>query len=307
MTHKKPDLAVVGHFSNDILKLPTRLKPYAALGGAAAYTSIVASRLGIQVLVISKVGADFPKTYRNQLLHEGIDLSAVTQTENDCTTSFELTYNADLTNRTLRLKNKGPQISLSDLPNSFSAKAIHIAPIAAEIPYQVVAHLRGCCDCLSIDPQGMTRSFDQNGNVVCSAQMDQRILPLVDVFKSSLEELTTLTGEKDALQAAKKMHSLGPEIVIATLGSQGAILSAQGTIRQVPAYQSAHVVDPTGAGDAFIGAFLSEHIQRKSPLWSACVGSAASSLVVEGVGTSFSADKAEIYGRASIVYEKTQV
>ena len=63
-------------------------------------------------------------------------------------------------------------------------------------------------------------------------------------------------------------------------------------------------VDPTGAGDVFIGAFLTEYISQKDSLWCACVGSAAASLVVEGVGPTFFGEKEEVYRRASLIYEK---
>jgi sugar/nucleoside kinase (ribokinase family) len=88
------------------------------------------------------------------------------------------------------------------------------------------------------------------------------------------------------------------------MGAQGSVLSTQGTVYHVPACKSARVVDPTGAGDAFIGGFLTEYTRQKELLWCACVGSAAASLVVEDVGTTFFGEKAEIYRRASVIYEK---
>ncbi|MCW4018553.1 MAG: carbohydrate kinase family protein [Candidatus Bathyarchaeota archaeon] len=303
MSPQKPDLAVVGHFSNDTLKLPKRPNPYVALGGSAAYTSIAAKWLGASVSVISKVGSDFPETYIRQMLNEGMDLSWVIKEQNERTTSFELTYNQDLSSRTLKLRNKGASIRLNELPKAFHAKAIHIAPIAAEIPPEVITHLRDVTDCLSLDPQGMTRNFDQEGNVTF-CQMDKQVLPLIDICKVSFDELPGFTCKKDVKSAVKAIHDFGPEIVIVTRGAQGAVLSAQGIIQRVPAYESAQVVDPTGAGDAFIGAFLAEHIQKKELFWSACVGSAAASLTVESVGTKIHGEKEEIYQRANVIYEK---
>jgi sugar/nucleoside kinase (ribokinase family) len=81
------------------------------LGGSAAYTSIVAKRLGAAVSVISKVGSDFPEAYIRQLHAEGIDLSGVNRAENEDTTSFELTYNQDLSSRTLKLKSAGTRFA----------------------------------------------------------------------------------------------------------------------------------------------------------------------------------------------------
>ena len=91
------------------------------------------------------------------------------------------------------------------------------------------------------------------------------------------------------------MHDLGPEIVIVTMGAKGSVLSVQGATYDVPACKSKRVVDPTGAGDVFIGGFLTEYIRQKDPFWCACVGSAAASLVVEDVGTTFFGEKEEIY------------
>ena len=298
------DLAVVGHFSIDSLKLPNRSKPYTVLGGAVAYVSLVTRRLGGTVAVISKVGKAFPQAYTQRLLEEGVDLSGVAKIDDEWTTSFGLTYNNDLSARTLKLRHQGSAITTADLPSALRAKAIHIAPIAAEIPFEVVEHLKNCASCLSIDPQGMTRRFDEEGNVACCAQMDKRILPLIDIYKSSFEEIRVLTGQSDLNKALKAIHDLGPQIVIATMGEKGAVLSNQETVYPVPACKSTRVVDPTGAGDVFIGGFLAEYINKKDLLWCACVGSAAASLVVEDVGTTFFGEKTEIYRRACVIYEK---
>ena len=304
MTPNSLDLAVVGHFSIDSLKLPNNSKPYAVLGGAVAYVSLVTRRLGGTAAVISKVGKDFPQAYTQRLRNEGVDLSGVAKTDEEWTTSFELTYNTDLSTRTLKLKHQGSAITKAELPNALRAEAIHIAPIAAEIPLEVVEHLKNCTRCLSIDPQGMTRRFDKEGNVACCAQMDKQILPLINIYKSSADEIAVLTGQSDLNKAIRAVHDLGPEIVIATMGAQGSLLSVKGKIFPVPACKSKRVVDPTGAGDVFIGGFLAEYIRQKDPLWCACVGSAAASLVVEDVGTTFFGEKAEIYRRASVIYEK---
>jgi sugar/nucleoside kinase (ribokinase family) len=193
---------------------------------------------------------------------------------------------------------------LVDLPESLSARAIHVAPIAGEISYEIVEKLRTSGGCLSIDPQGMTRRFDEAGNVGSSAQLDDRLISLIDIYKSSFEEIAVLTGQSDLKKAIKTVHDLGPRIVMVTMGAKGSILSNQGAINEIPVFKSKRVVDPTGAGDVFIGTFLAEYVRQKEPFWCACVGSAAASLVVEGVGASFLGEKDEIYRRARVIYEK---
>jgi sugar/nucleoside kinase (ribokinase family) len=297
------DIAVVGHFSIDHLKLPGKTKFRTLLGGAVAYVSLAARQLDASVSIISKVGADFPEIYLRRLRKEGVDLSAV-KAQGQYTTSFELTYDEDFSGRTLRLRNKGSPIKLDDIPSSLQVKAVHIAPIAVEIQYDAIAQLRSRCQCLSIDPQGLTRRFDENGNVSCCAQLDKRILNLVDVYKSSLEEILVSTGQSDLEKAIRVMHALGPATVIVTMGERGSVLSVQNIVHKVPACKPKRTVDPTGAGDVFISAFLSEYVHQKDALWCAFVGSAAASLVVEGVGTTFFGEKEEIYRRAVAAYEK---
>jgi len=303
MAKEASDVAVVGHFSIDSIILPGK-QPCTILGGAVAFVSLVARVLGASASVISKVGGDFPEAYMSQLKEAGVDTSHITKVPSEQTTSFELTYNQDLSSRELRLKNQGPPITQDELPNSFRSKAIHVAPIASEINYEVVESMKDRCECLSIDPQGMTRRFDKKGHVTSGARMDKRILSLVDIYKSSLDEIQVLTGKSELEEAVKTVHGLGPGTVIVTMGAKGSVLSNQGKFFEVPACKSTKVVDPTGAGDVFIGAFLTEFIREKEPFWCACVGAAAASLVVEGVGTSFFGEKAEIYRRAKTVYVK---
>jgi sugar/nucleoside kinase (ribokinase family) len=298
------DVAVIGHFSIDSISLPNRNTPFVVLGGAAAYVSFIVRRLGGTVFVLSKVGIDFPSAYLWWLEQEGIDLSGVIKTENACTTSFELEYTRDLSNRNLRLKNRAPSIVVDDLPKSLRAQAVHIAPIADEISCEAVEQLKGCARVVSFDPQGSLRNFDEKGNVSYGQLQDKRLLSLVDIYKSSLDEITILTGLSDLDSAIRTVHDYGVETVIVTSGVKGTVLSVEKTLYKVPAYKFAKVVDPTGAGDVFIGGFLAEYVRSKDSLWCGCVGSAAASLVVESVGPTFLGEKEEIYRRARWLYEK---
>jgi sugar/nucleoside kinase (ribokinase family) len=297
------DLVVAGHFSADTLILPSNPAPYQALGGAAAYVSLAAHALGSSVSVVSSVGRDFPQEYLQWLREKGIDVSHVTQ-DSQPNTGFELTYNKDLSERTLRLKSQGSPITAKDVPENLNAKAIHIGPIAREISLATVRRLKTCCEVLSLDPQGMTRRFDVDGRVSCCEKVPKELVSLVDVYKSSVEEIQALTGQSNAQSAIEAVHAHGPKIVIATMGAKGSQLSVDGEIFQVPPCPAKKVVDPTGAGDVFVGAFLSEYIPGKDVFWCACVGSAAASFVVECVGATCLATREEVYDRAESVYRR---
>jgi sugar/nucleoside kinase (ribokinase family) len=298
------DIVSVGHFSLDSIFLPNRDAPFVVLGGSVAYVSFAARRLDARVSVVSKVGSDFPAAYLWWLRQETVDLSGVSKAENAQTTRFELKYTNDLSDRSLRLKNRAPPIDVTDLPNSLKARAIHVGPIAGEITYEIVEKLRGCSDILSFDPQGLVRNFDENGNVTLGSLTDKRILRLIDIYKSSLKEIQAVTGLSDVDSSIKMVHEHGARIVIVTLGANGAMVSVEDTIHKVPAYKPEKIIDPTGAGDAFIGSFLAEYINGEDCSWCSYMGSAAASLVVEGVGPTFFGDKEEIYRRARLLYGK---
>jgi len=298
------DIVSVGQFSIDSIFLPDRNVPFVVLGGSVAYVSFAARRLDARVSVVSKVGSDFPAAYLWWLRQESVDLSGLSKAENAQTTRFELKYSNDLSDRALRLKTRAPPITVADLPNSLKAKSIHIAPIAGEITYEIAEKLRSCADVLSLDPQGLVRNFDENGSVTLGSLIDKRILELVDIYKSSLKEIQAVTGLSDINSAIKAVHKHGVKIVIVTLQANGAAVSVEDAIHKVPAYKPEKIIDPTGAGDAFIGSFLAEYVNGEDCSRCFYVGSAAASLVVEGIGPTFFGDKEEIYRRARLLYEK---
>jgi sugar/nucleoside kinase (ribokinase family) len=305
MENQTFDIAVAGHFAIDTIRLPSRSGPFIVLGGSVTYVSFVTRRLDATVTIISKVGKDFPEAYLWLLREEGIDVSYVVKLKKEGTTRFDLEYSKDLSNRTLKLENKAGSISLSNLPKSMQAKAVHIAPIAGEVSYEVVERLKDCAEVVSLDPQGLLRRFDKRtGKVTYSSSVGKELFSLINVYKSSLEEIIAITGKTDINAAINTIHDLGVKTVIVTLGALGAVLSVEKTVYNIPACNSKALVDPTGAGDAFIGGFLTEYIRQKDSFWCACVGSAAASMVIEGVGPTSFGEKEEIYQRARSIYEK---
>lgn len=298
------DIVSVGHFCIDSIFLPDRPTPFVVLGGATTYASFAARRLEARVAAISKIGGDFPEAYKWWLTQEGIDLSGVTRTVDEKTTRFELKYNNDLSDRILLLKNKAPPITVDDLPNPLKSTAIHIAPIAGEVTYEVAERLKKCATVLSLDPQGLVRNFDENGNVTARSLDDKRILGLVDIYKSSSDEIKAVTDLSDLDSAINGIHDSGVKTVIVTLGMKGAVLSVEGTRYDIPVCTPTKVVDPTGAGDAFVGGFLAEYVNGENILRCACVGAATASFVVEGIGPTFFGNREQVYQRARELYEK---
>mgnify|MGYP000312397176 CR=1 FL=1 len=180
---------------------------------------------------------------------------------------------------------------------------IHISPIAGEVSYEVMERLRRHSGLLSLDPQGFLRRFDEDGRVHLEGFEDPRILSEIDILKASKREIEMVTGESELTQAIKHVHERGVNVVIVTRGERSTILSLGRKIYRIPTVKPKVIVDTTGAGDVFIGAFLSEFIKGEDPIWCSCVGSASASYVIEEVGPRGFRSKSEIYERAAQIYE----
>jgi len=296
------DIVTVGHFSIDLILSPKILTPTPTLGGSPTYVSLAARQLNSRVSVVSKVGEDFPSEYISWLKAKKLDLSGLKIVKGASTTSFLLRYKNE--KRRLQLKSRAPPILSEDIPASMTAKAIHVAPIANELSLNVIEKLRTLTNVLSLDPQGLLRTFDKFGNAELKKWDGLEVLERIDIYKSSLKEIKILTELANLQSAMKKINSLGPKIVLVTKGIMGSILFFEGRFHKIPACKPRIILDPTGAGDVFIGAFLAEYAKGKDPLWCACVGSAASSFVVEGIGPAVFGGKEEVYRRANEIYEK---
>jgi cytidine kinase len=116
-----------------------------------------------------------------------------------------------------------------------------------------------------------------------------RLLPRVDLFVLNDSESRQLVKEDNVLAALPKLHALGPRYVIIKLGSHGSILSAPGGLFLCPAYPLKKVVDPTGAGDSFVGGLMGCLVAGKGSvdarLRQAMVhGSVVASFCCEGFG-----------------------
>jgi sugar/nucleoside kinase (ribokinase family) len=297
------DLVTVGHFAIDTIHLQSLAFPKQALGGPPTYVSVAAAKLGAKVSVISKVGEDFSNSYIEWLKNNSVDLSGLRQIKGAPTTQYIIKYRKN-GSRKMQLKTRAPSIFIDDLPANLHAKAVHVAPIAGELSEETVTELRKATNILSLDPQGFVRSFDLKGNVRLRHWEGQITLEQIDLFKSSLNEVKSITGTKRLKVAMRKISDCGVKVVIATRRTRGCMLLFDGGFFSVPAYKSKRIVDPTGAGDAFSGAFLAEYVRRKNPLWCACVGSASASFVVEGIGAQRFGEKEETYERAKEIYEK---
>ena len=123
----------------------------------------------------------------------------------------------------------------------------------------------------------LTAILDRNLNPVhayvtrkikATGKMDDllKLLRRIDVFVLNDSEARQLTKEDNIIRAAEKIHRLGPKHVIVKKGEHGAILSSPGGLFVAPAFPLSQVVDPTGAGDSFVGGLIGYLASRKGAI-----------------------------------------
>lgn len=114
----------------------------------------------------------------------------------------------------------------------------------------------------------------------------ERFLSLIDgaaLLFPNLDEGLALTGLDDPLEIARALAERFP-LVALTLGSEGVIVAQRGSEPVHVPPQSVSLVDPTGAGDAFVGGFLAAWTQGGDAVAAAATGVAVAAQAVGIVG-----------------------
>jgi len=277
------DLVIVGHLAIDWVEL--RGKRYASrLGGPPAFCGLAAKTLGAKkVAIISKVGSDFSDDFLLVLVKSGIDISALYKVEGP-TTRFQLKYyNRE---RELRLTAKCRPIFPEDIPDThLETNATILSPIANEIPDETLHKLLGNPKIVAIDLQGFVRRFDDEGNAKMGEWKNREsFIKNIDIIKGTEEEITKACKVKNTRQAALNLSSYGAKIVIVTRGQKGALFWMDGEYFEVEALRSVRHIDPTGAGDVFLSAFVVEFTLTDDVYRAATFATLTSSLSLEGLG-----------------------
>jgi sugar/nucleoside kinase (ribokinase family) len=290
------NLAVIGHIAID--KIVTHISTRTQLGGPPAYVALAARQLGKEIEANTKVGEDLPDSFLFLLSGLGIDLQGMI-VEGAETTRFTLDYRG--VERSLSVDNVCVEIGLEDVAGV--SEAALITPIIGEVSPTTIAGMDS--DIIALDPQGFLREVLDDGSIRLKRWFNGETLRRVNVFKSSVRELELVTGESNPWVGLDRILRKGVEIAMSTKGGEGAYLSTVVGHYLVPAYDTVPV-DPTGAGDAFIGCFFMEYLEGEEPLWCASMASAVASYVVETMGVEIDTSLKGIRERAEDVFNRSK-
>lgn len=106
---------------------------------------------------------------------------------------------------------------------------------------------------------------------------------LADILLPGLDDARLLTGLEEPREIAGFYLAMGAKIVGLTLGGEGALIATRERAEFIAPHH-VDLVDATGAGDAFDGAFLSEYLETGDPFGAGRYANAAAALSVRGLG-----------------------
>jgi sugar/nucleoside kinase (ribokinase family) len=237
---------IVGTTALDSIKTPTKENPR-LLGGSASHAAVAASFFS-PVKLVGGVGEDFPKKYIQLYRRHKIDLEGL-QILPGKTFHWSGEYELNMNNRCTLATELGVIETFSPtLPKAYqNVPFVLLGNIAPALQHRVLDQMRR--------PKFVVAdSMDLWLNIALADLL--KLLPRIDGFVLNDSEAHQLTKEDNVFAALKKIHALGPKYVIIKKGSHGSILSGPKGFFICPAYPLHMVVDPTGAGDSFIGGMM---------------------------------------------------
>jgi ribokinase len=227
-------------------------------GGKGANQAVAAARLGARVAMVSKVGRDVfgDDTLRNYRA-EGIDTTHVSVDAERTTGVASIVVDDAAQNSILVVAGANERLSAEDV--RAAAPAIQAAAVLLcqlEVPVETTH------EALRLAKASGVRTIL---NPAPAVPLPDDVLRLADLCVPNETEVELLTGKpaetlEQAEAAARALIQRGCGTVIVTLGQRGALLVEPHATEHAPAF-GVKAVDPTGAGDAFIGSlavFLAE-------------------------------------------------
>ncbi len=245
---------IVGNLTIDDVIQPDGSSQMGTLGGNSVHACAAALTWVSGVGIVARCGTDFPAPAIGRLREAGADTGGIRPIDGPTVRNWVI-YEADGSRNWVYRTPPGRSAEVAPQPGDIPAAwlgrqpapVVHVAAMplaaAAAIVSSVRDRARGAAITLDTH-EGWRRGAD----VLDAAR-------LVDVFLPSREELAELVGYDDPPRAAGELTAAGVTCVVVKMGGDGALVARPGMpLAHAPASKVA-VMDPTGAGDSFCGAF----------------------------------------------------
>lgn len=240
------------------------------LGGSAVYSAYAASFFS-PVNLVGVIGEDFPAEYINLLQERGINFSGV-QLKKGKTFRWKGRYDCDfgeVHTECTALNVYGEPLSFKLNDTYRQSKYVFLGNINPELQLSILEQVENP-EFITFDTMSFWLSQPEERKKI------DKILTKVDAIIINEKEARLLTGMSNLVKAGTRLltafddknvttNSSRLKAVVIKKGEHGAILFTKNNedkrnikifIFPVPAFPIENIVDPTGAGDTFAGAFI---------------------------------------------------
>lgn len=241
-------LLVVGTVAFDTIETPFG-KTNKILGGSGTYVGLAASQFNVKTSIVSVVGGDFSMSYLEMMNSKGINTDGIEIVKKGKTFFWSGKYHNDMNSRdTLITALNVLETFTPVVPKNFKdADIVMLGNLHPLTQTSVLNQMAEKPKLVVLDTMNFWMDIALNDLLT--------VLKRVDVITINEEEARQLSGEYSLVNAAKKIHEMGPKYVVIKKGEHGALLFNNEKMFYAPALPLAEVFDPTGAGDTFAGGF----------------------------------------------------
>jgi ribokinase len=277
-------LLVAGNFSIDETISPDGTTSTAP-GGDALYSALGAAIWRYPVGIVSRVGRDYPSQLWDQLRAWGVDVIGLV-VDGDETVRYQINNRPDGSRVYTHLNDPALLSAMSpqgtELDQVAGAAWLHVAAMPIERQAEAVAAARRHGVGYSLDPhEEYVVGHEEHLTALARGAM---LMPSLLELDRLLPGLSGLPGLERAERGSAVLLSRGARTVVVKCGADGSFVRTAGLATHVPAQCLDHVVDTTGAGDAYAGGFLAGYLSSGRLNWGAVCGSLAAAHVIQGFG-----------------------
>ena len=246
-------LLVTGSIGIDTVRTPFGCSED-CIGGSVVHFSMAAS-LFIPVRFVGVVGDDCPFDLADVFKERDVDLTGLEVRKGSKTFRWSGSYEGDMNEANtdgveLNVLAKSPPT----VPEAFEdSEYVFLANTAPALQIQLLDQVRG---------PHFVAADTMNHWIVTAGDDLKTLLDRIDMLVLNDGEAKLLTGQQNLTTAAHAILDMGPRVVIVKKGEHGSLMcNADGDSFVLPAFPTAVVIDPTGAGDSFAGAMMG-HLAR---------------------------------------------
>jgi sugar/nucleoside kinase (ribokinase family) len=240
-------LLVVGSVALDDVETPAETREN-LLGGSAVYFSYAASYF-TPVRLVGVVGEDWPAEHTRFLQSRQIDTRGLQVIRGAKTFHWHGKYFTDMNQR----QTVDVQLNVMSqfdpvLPDDFRrCKYLFLANGSTDLQLKVLGQCPGA---------SLTVADTMDLWIRTQPDLLAELLRRIDGLVLNDSEARLLAKDENLVRAGNTIRQMGPRFVVIKKGEHGAMFFSKHETYVLPAYPTAKVVDPTGAGDSFAGGMM---------------------------------------------------